>query len=154
MPRPRQCRRVRRGPKCTYFKPRGVGIKFLEEVALQVDELEAIRLVDLEGKEQKEAAEIMDISQPTLHRILKEARKKIADALVSGKALRIGGGDYVMVNRKFKCYDCGHDWELPYGTGRPETCPACGSVNLHRAPEDRGYARRGMRGPRGRGRSL
>ena len=145
------CRRVRFGPKCNYFKPRGVGIQFLEEVVLGVDELEAIRLVDLEGKGQVEAAETMNISQPTLHRILKEARKKVADALVSGKALCIEGGDYVMTQRKFTCYDCGHQWELPYGTGRPQVCPKCGSQNLHRAPEDRGYARRGMRGPRGRG---
>lgn len=129
-----------------------MGIQFLEEVALQVDELEALRLVDLEGKEQKDAAEIMDISQPTLHRIVKEARKKVADALVSGKALRIGGGEYVMVERRFTCYECGHEWELPYGTGRPQVCPQCGSTNIHRAPQDRGYARRGMRGPGGRGR--
>lgn len=147
MVRPRQCRQVRFGPRCTYFKPRGIGIQFLEEVAMTVDELEAVRLVDLEGKEQTEAAEIMDVSQPTLHRTLKEARKKIADALVSGKALRIGGGEYIMMQRKFKCYDCGHEWQLPYGTGRPQTCPECGSQNLHRAPEDRGYARRGKRGP-------
>ena len=150
MARPRYCRRVRYGPMCTYFKPRGVGIQFLEEVALQVDELEAIRLVDLEGLDQAGAAEIMNISQPTLHRIVKGARRKVADALVSGKALRIGGGDYVMTKRIFKCYDCGHQWELPYGTGRPENCPECGSVNLHRAPEDRGHGRRrGLKGGQG-----
>ncbi len=151
MARPRLCRRVRFGPKHTYFKPRGVGVKFLEEVALGVDELEAVRLVDFEEKGQQEAADIMNVSQPTLHRTLKKARKKIADALVSGKALRIEGGDYVMMQRKFTCYECGHEWELPYGTGRPAVCPTCGSENLHRAPEDRGYARRGRRGPGGRG---
>lgn len=125
-------------------------MQFLEEVALQVDELEAVRLVDLEEKGQQEAAEIMNVSQSTIHRMLKEARKKIAEALVLGKALRIEGGDYIMIQRKFKCYDCSHEWELPYGTGRPQTCPKCGSVNLHRAPEDRGYARRGGRSGRGR----
>ncbi len=151
MPRPRQCRQVRRGPQCNYFKPRGVGIQFLDEVVLGVDELEAVRLVDLEDKGQKEAAEIMNVSQPTIHRMLKEARKKIAEALVSGKALCIEGGDYVMVQRKFSCYDCGHEWELPYGTGRPQVCPKCGSVNLHRAPEDRGYAQRGRGSRRGQG---
>ncbi|MBU7009195.1 MAG: DUF134 domain-containing protein [Theionarchaea archaeon] len=150
MPRPRRCRRVRFGPTCNYFKPRGVPIQVLEEVALQVDELEAIRLVDLEGNGQQEAADIMNISQPTLHRTLKDARKKIAEVLVSGKALRIGGGDYVMSQRRFRCYDCGHEWEVPYGTGRPQVCPQCGSVNLHRAAQDRGYARSGKRG-RGRG---
>ncbi|MBU7024963.1 MAG: DUF134 domain-containing protein [Theionarchaea archaeon] len=153
MPRPRRCRRVRSGPHCTYFKPQGVGLRFLEEIALQVDELEAIRLVDLEGKEQIEAATTMNISQPTLHRTLKEAHKKVAEAVVLGKALLIGGGDYVLTQRKFRCYDCGHEWELPYGTGRPAACPQCGSVNLHRASEDRGYGRaggpgKGRRGPR------
>ncbi|MBU6997016.1 MAG: DUF134 domain-containing protein [Theionarchaea archaeon] len=151
MPRPRRCRRVQSGPSCAYFKPQGVGLRFLEEITLQVDELEAIRLVDLEGKEQTEAAAIMNISQPTLHRILKEAHKKMAEAVVLAKALRVGGGDYVLTQRKFKCYDCGHEWELPYGTGRPTQCPQCNSVNLHRAPEDRGYAR-GPGGPGGRGR--
>ncbi len=150
MVRPRHCRRICCEPEYTYFKPRGVGIRFLEEVALSADELEALRLVDLEWKEQTEAAELMDVSQPTLHRILKEARKKTADALVSGKALRIGGGDYVVIQRKFVCYECSCTWELPHGTGRPQTCPECGSTNIHRAPEDRGYARRGVRS-RGRG---
>ncbi|MBU7014420.1 MAG: DUF134 domain-containing protein [Theionarchaea archaeon] len=147
MPRPRRCRRVQSGPHCAYFKPRGVGLTVLEEIALQVDELEAIRLVDLEGKEQTEAAAVMGISQPTLHRMLKEAHKKIAEAVVLGKALRIGGGDYVLRQRKFRCYDCGQEWELPYGTGRPPACPECGSENFHRAPEDRG-CRRGPGGPK------
>ncbi|MGD2072493.1 MAG: DUF134 domain-containing protein, partial [Candidatus Thorarchaeota archaeon] len=127
MPRPRQSRWVRFGPKVTFFKPRGVPLHALEEIDLGIDELEAIRLVDLECKEQKEAAHIMNISQPTLHRMLKEARKKIADALVSGKALRIGGGDYIMIQRLFKCFSCDHKWKLPYGGGRPQICPECGS---------------------------
>lgn len=49
--------------------------------------------------------------------------------------------------RKFKCYNCGNTWELPYGTGRPERCPNCGSNNIHRDEEDRGphRRRRGLR---------
>jgi DNA-directed RNA polymerase subunit RPC12/RpoP len=46
--------------------------------------------------------------------------------------------------RKFECFDCGKKWEEPYGTGRPLSCPSCGSRNIHRAAEDRG---RGGRGP-------
>jgi predicted DNA-binding protein (UPF0251 family)/predicted RNA-binding Zn-ribbon protein involved in translation (DUF1610 family) len=122
----------------------------LEEIDLGVDELEAIRLVDLECKEQKEAAQIMNISQPTLHRVLKEARNKIADVLVSGKALRIGGGDYIMIQRLFTCFSCNYEWELPYGGGRPHICPKCGSPSIARAPEDRGFNQRG-RGPKGHG---
>jgi len=62
-----------------------------------------------------------------------------------------------MKQRKFQCADCQHAWELTYGTGRPAGCPECGSRNIHRADEDRGYARRGgggrgpCRGPAGPG---
>jgi Zn finger protein HypA/HybF involved in hydrogenase expression len=54
-----------------------------------------------------------------------------------------------MTQRKLSCADCRHSWELPYGTGRPTVCPQCGSRNIHRVDEDRGYARRGGggRGP-------
>ncbi len=88
----------------------------------------------------------MKISQPTFHRILTEARKKIGCALVCGKAIRIHGGMYEMATttlRKFQCYDCQHVWEVVHGTGRPQNCPECGSVNIHRAEDDRGYARAG-----------
>jgi predicted DNA-binding protein (UPF0251 family) len=116
----------------------------LENVSLTIDEFEAIKLKDLEKFEQTAAAESMGISQPTFHRIIESARKKMADALVNGKAIRIEGGDYMSdSSRKFKCYACGHNWEVAHGTGRPEKCPKCGSTNIHRAPEDRGYARIG-----------
>jgi len=150
MPRPRHCRWVRFGPKVTYFKPRGVPLHALEEIDLGVDELEAIRLVDLECREQIEAAHIMNISQPTLHRTLKEARKKIADAVVSGKALRIGGGDYILIQRLFACYSCKYEWELPFGGGRPQICPRCGSSHIARASKNRG-SNQGGRGPQGHG---
>jgi predicted DNA-binding protein (UPF0251 family) len=132
-----------------YFKPRGIPMASLESVGLSVDEFEAIRLKDLEGLEQTVAADSMKISQPTFHRVIEAARKKVADALVNGKAIRIEGGDYVSdMNRKFKCVDCNHEWEEPHGNGRPKACPKCESKNIHRAPEDRGYARFG-RGHRG-----
>jgi predicted DNA-binding protein (UPF0251 family) len=122
----------------------------LESVELSVDEFEAIRLKDLQGLEQTAAGDSMHISQPTFHRVIEAARKKVADALVNGKAIRIEGGDYESdVNRKFKCLDCSHEWDEPHGRGRPKACPECGSKNIHRAPEDRGYARIG-RGHRGR----
>jgi uncharacterized protein len=92
MPRPRQCRRVARLPNATYYKPRGVPLRTLEQVALTVDELEAIRLADLEGLYQEEAAQRMNVSRQTFGRIITEAHKKIADALVYGKALSIDGG--------------------------------------------------------------
>ncbi len=72
-----------------------MGMQGYETVLLTVDEFEAVRLKDLEGLEQKEAAEKMDVSQPTLHRILESARKKVADAIVNGKEIRIEGGEYM-----------------------------------------------------------
>ncbi len=64
----------------------------LEEVILELDEFEAIRLSDFEGLTQEKAAEKMKVSQPTFNRILSSARRKIADALVNGKAIRIQTG--------------------------------------------------------------
>jgi len=81
-------------PETTYFKPAGVPLRELEEVVLTVCEFEAIRLKDLEGLEQEECAKKMDISQPTFFRLLDSARKKIADAIVNGKAIKIEGGVY------------------------------------------------------------
>jgi predicted DNA-binding protein (UPF0251 family) len=79
-------------PQANYYKPRGIPLSVLEEVILTVDEFEAIRLTDMEGLYQADAAEKMNISRQTLGRILESAHKKIADALVNGKALLIKGG--------------------------------------------------------------
>ncbi|MEM4625592.1 MAG: DUF134 domain-containing protein [Candidatus Pacearchaeota archaeon] len=94
MARPRLCRKVRFNPTVTYFKPRGIPLRDLNEVILQVDEFEAIRLKDLEGLEQEECAKRMNISQPTFHRLVLSARRKISDAIVNGKAIKICGGTY------------------------------------------------------------
>jgi predicted DNA-binding protein (UPF0251 family)/predicted Fe-Mo cluster-binding NifX family protein len=90
--RPKSCRRVGSQPYITYFKPRGVPLSELEEIVLTVDEFEALRLADHEGLYHEEAAVRMNVSRPTLGRILDAARRKVADALVGGKALRIEGG--------------------------------------------------------------
>lgn len=94
MPRPPHCRRVGRLPQSTYYKPRGVPLSVLQHVTLTVDELEAIRLADLQGLYQEQAAEKMKISRQTFGRILESAHKKIADALVNSKALAIEGGSF------------------------------------------------------------
>jgi len=89
MPRPRGFRRINSNPDVIYFKPAGVGLKFLHEIILDLDEFEAIRLKDFLGKDQEICANEMAISQPTFHRLLLSARKKISDALINGKAIRI-----------------------------------------------------------------
>ena len=150
MARPRNCRRVGSMPESNYFKPRGIPLSMLEEVILAVDEFEAIRLADLENLYQEQAAEKMNVSRQTFGRIIDSAHKKVADALVKGKALKIEGGEFEMAAmRKFRCYDCQHSLELPYGTGKPENCPSCKSSNIRRAEEDRGYARGVGRGQGG-----
>lgn len=123
MPRPRRYRRVGFEPDVTYFKPAGIRLIELEESTVTVDEFEAIRLKDFLGLEQEEAAKKMNISQPTFHRLVLAARKKIADAIVNGKAIKIEGGNFKMVqtaaDRRGK----------DRGFGGPATscaCPACG----------------------------
>jgi predicted DNA-binding protein (UPF0251 family) len=95
MPRPRIPRKVWFTPNVTYFKPAGIRMIFLDEVIITRDEFEAIRLRDYEGLTQTEAAKKMGISQPTFQRLYESARKKIADALINGKAIRIEGGPYI-----------------------------------------------------------
>lgn len=92
MPRPFKCRMVRCKPDTNYFKPRGIPLSDLQEVGLGLDELEAIRLADLEGFYQEDAAKKMNISRQTFGNIIAAAHKKIADAIVNGKALKISGG--------------------------------------------------------------
>jgi uncharacterized protein len=89
MSRPCKRRRVRGRPNSSYFKPAGVKLVEIEESSLSLSEFEAIRLVDLEEISQEDAGIKMDISQSTLSRILKSGRKKIADAIVNGKAIKI-----------------------------------------------------------------
>jgi predicted DNA-binding protein (UPF0251 family) len=92
MVRPTKPRRIHFNPNVTYFKPRAVPLSILDEVDLGVDEIEAIRLCDFKKQGQVEAAKKMKVSQSTLQRILTSAHKKIAEALVEGKAIKITKG--------------------------------------------------------------
>ena len=148
MARPFCCRRVASGPESNYFKPLGIPVSSCEEVTMTVDEFEAIRLADHEGLYQEQAAEQMGISRPTFARVVESARKKVADALVNSKALKIEGGVVEMLGQRlFRCNDCQHEWRLPYGTGRPAECPQCNGKNFRRSTEERGFGR-------GRGRGM
>lgn len=92
MPRPFCSRRIAGRPGASVFKPAGIPVDDLERVTMTLDEFEAVRLADLDGMYQEKAAEEMKVSRPTFSRIVEEARRKIADALVHGKALLIEGG--------------------------------------------------------------
>lgn len=100
MPRPKCCRNICGTPDRNYFKPRGIPSSELEEVILTLDEYEAIRLADFEQLYQEKAAAQMNISRQTFGRIIESAHKKIADVLISGKALKIEGGEVAVNNAK------------------------------------------------------
>lgn len=92
MSRPQCCRRVAGRPIASVFQPAGIPVRELDGIVLTLDEFEAIRLADLEGLYQEQAAERMIVSRPTFGRILAAAHRKVAEALAHGKALKIEGG--------------------------------------------------------------
>lgn len=110
MPRPFCCRRIAGRPGAPVFKPVGVPVVELEEVVMTLDEFEALRLADLDGLYQEDAASRMNVSRPTFSRIVESAHRKVADALVHGKALRIQGGP-VRLERRRCCREHDGDGE-------------------------------------------
>jgi len=137
MVRPRKDRIVAFNPEVSYFKPRGIPLIDLDEVCLTVDEREAIRLADLVNLSHEEAGKCMGVSRATFGRIVQRARKIVADALINGKAINVGGGNYRMVRevRKFICNSCEYTWVEPQGTGRPTGCPECHQEDIYRLTE-------------------
>lgn len=133
MPRPPKERTVAQLPPVTEYKPAGVRMCDLEVMILTVEEMEAVRLADVEGLEQADAAASMEVSAPTFNRILGGAHRKIGTALWRGQALRVEGGTFRLAPhrqgqcRRFRCRGCGHEWEAPCGNGRGRDmcCPAC-----------------------------
>ena len=92
MARPLRRRRICREPEYRHFQPDGIAER--EDVTLTCDEFETIRLVDLMGLTHEQAARQMDISRTTVTEVYESARRKLADAIVNGKCLSIGGGSY------------------------------------------------------------
>ena len=123
------CKRIFREPKIRCFKPDSeVEHQELKCIEITMDEFESIRLKDYLRIKQQNAAEIMGISQPTLHRILISAREKVANALVEGKILNIKGGDYMTAEKKYKCKNCQFEWHSPQKEYKE--CPDCGSKDI------------------------
>ena len=137
MPRPKCCRKVSGAPACKLFKPMGVPASSVEEAVLTLDEYEAIRLADFEGLYQEEAAGRMGVSRQTFGRTVEAARQKVARALVLGLVLRIEVPEAEAASlptvRTFACAACAQEWTEPFGTGRPDACPACGGDNFRRS---------------------
>ena len=102
MPRPRKYRRVCCNPSSYYFKPRGIPVYELEEIILDHDELESIRLADLLAYSQETAAKEMKISRATFGRIVEVARKKVTDGILNGKAIRINKDNFNHIQNEGK----------------------------------------------------
>ena len=94
MPRPRKRRLLDRAPRPAIYKPAGVPLDGLRRITLLQEELEALRLADLEGLTQEEAAGRMGVSRSTFQRMVTQARRQVALALVEGQALQIEGGTF------------------------------------------------------------
>lgn len=144
MPRPRCCRRIGATPACRVFKPAGTPLEGLELVRLALEEYEAVRLADLEGLYQEEAAARMGVSRQTFGRTVAAARAKIARALVLGLALRIeitGDDAPVRPPHDAHCPACGHSWRAHPAAGRSGACPRCGGDD-HRCTGRAGNRRR------------
>lgn len=131
MPRPVKWRQIDFMPEIKHFIPADK-ISGIKCNVLKLEELEAIRLKDLEGLEQDDCAQNMQVSRPTFRRILISAREKIADSLINGKAISIEGGNYTRNICSIHCNSCGNNWDIGYELldekGTPPPCPKCGST--------------------------
>ena len=129
MSRPKKDRTVYRPPLYADFKPVGVQRQRLQNLSLELDEFEAIRLADYHGMEHTEAAKEMEISRSTFTRLVEKARNKIANFLIEGKYLQIGGGNVHFRGNMIKCHDCGHMFSITFDS-TIDKCPSCDSGNL------------------------
>ena len=137
MPRPEKIRRVSSSPESSYYKPRGVPLRELEEVILTIDELEAITLTDIKKLYQEDAAAKMGISRQTLGRIVEKAHSKITEAILYGKAIKIEGGSYTFgrANNR-KCRICKNNYLLTDKLMNNNNCPRCNKVKRTKIKPD------------------
>ncbi|HOI40206.1 MAG TPA: DUF134 domain-containing protein [Methanobacterium sp.] len=136
MPRPRRFSRILGKPRVCRFEPDIADADKIEPLMITMEEFESLRLKDYQEIQQKKAAEIMDISQPTFHRTLSSARRKITKALVEGKIIQIKGGDYIMDKKRYVCKNCGFEWQS--ASKEYNKCPDCDSENIELISVDAG----------------
>ena len=126
MPRPKCCRQIGAMPQRTCFQPEGTVSLPCDEVLLTLDEYEAIRLADLDGLYQEQAASQMNVSRQTFGRIIEAARRKVADLLVNGKTLRIEGGSVSMkAENPVRCPRCRQAFSPDCDQRNEMSCPHC-----------------------------
>lgn len=129
MARPIKFRNVECFPKSNYFIPCYKKKCSIDEVQLNLEEVEAMRLKDIEKLNQEECAERMNVSRQTFQNIIDKAREKVAIALMEGKAIKIHGGYYTTKECRFKCKICNDIYNINYQQDK-EICPRCGSKDV------------------------
>ncbi len=142
MARPTKWRKIENIPSIPYFIPSQEDVIEIPKNTLKLEELEALRLKDLEGLEQEECAAKMEVSRPTFQRILLAAREKVADSLVNGKVIHIEGGNFTRNICPVKCHNCNNEWlesfeNLEVIKNREYSCPTCGSQMVYCARKGR-----------------
>lgn len=143
MARPVKLRKIAFIPENRYFIPVGKPRCQLEEIQLKIEEVEAMRLKDIENFSQEECAEKMNVSRQTFQLIIDEARKKVAEALTMGKAIHIEGGNYTLNICKYQCKTCGSEFHEAYER-EIHSCPSCNSQDVVCIEESR-FCIRGCR---------
>jgi predicted DNA-binding protein (UPF0251 family) len=135
MPRKPKWRRVEFVPNIQYFIPSNINKKCFEKNILKIEEIEAVRLKDIEKLEQEECAKRMKVSRQTFQRILNSSREKIADSIVNGKVIHIEGGNFTQNICSVKCSNCNEEWNESYENFQDiligeYLCPYCNSKNI------------------------
>ena len=129
MVRPKIERRIVKKPDYTCLKHGDILTEDeVESIKMNLDEFEAIRLGDYHNIKQKEAAELMGISQPTFHRIINSATKKTAMSLIEGKKIEINNENFYTEDKIYICNNCGFQWNNP--KKEYTNCPDCKSENI------------------------
>jgi predicted DNA-binding protein (UPF0251 family) len=130
MPGKMKCRKVDFLPQTDIFEPQCKEGEVKREYILKIEELEAMRLKDVEELSQEACAEKMNVSRQTFQTIIDIARKKVVLALIGAATIRIGGGCYVTKKCRILCSDCGNAYEPGFEEDKV-ACPQCGSHKIH-----------------------
>jgi predicted DNA-binding protein (UPF0251 family) len=131
VPRPCKKRIISCTLKTYQFSPVDLSVVQGETVHLTLDELEAVKLADLDGMYQEQAAAAMQISRQTFGNIIMSAHKKIADFLVNSKRLSIDGGKVTVDDCKLFCSTCNADWSIDCHMYQNVVCPVCNNKNVY-----------------------
>ena len=140
-PRPKRHRKIETPPTLKGFKPMGVPFRLSQDVVLQYEEYEAIKLTDYKNMSQEEAAKAMDVSRPTFTRIYEKARKKVAEAFVEGKTILFEGGNVAFDKQWYRCNQCHTVFHADEDIQKK--CQACGSEDIEHINESLNQWRHG-----------